>query len=208
MSRHGMRLLVTGGAGYVGSHVAQCLTAAGHEVVVYDNLSTGHRWAVGDAELVVGDVADVDMLDTLCCERHFDAILHFAAHIWVGESVRLPAKYYRNNVMNAFGLFELAARRGIRNVLFSSTAAVYGEPEVSLLDETMPLAPINPYGRSKLMAERLLMEIAAATEMRYAILRYFNVAGADLEAGSARRRPTTAIWSRWRARRRLVCVRG
>lgn len=181
MSNHGMRLLVTGGAGYVGSHVAQSLTAAGHEVIVYDNLSTGHRWAVLDAELVVGDLADLGMLDTLCAERHFDAILHFAAHIWVGESVRVPAKYYRNNVVNAFGLFDLAARHGIRSLLFSSTAAVYGEPEASLIEETMPLAPINPYGRSKMMAERLLMDLAAATDMRYAILRYFNVAGADPE---------------------------
>lgn len=181
MFSRGMRVLVTGGAGYVGSHVVRCLVAADHAVTVYDNLSTGHRWAVLDAELVVGDLADLDMLDTLCTERRFDAILHFAAHIWVGESVRAPAKYYRNNVVNALGLFDLAARHGVRSLVFSSSAAVYGEPETPLIEETMPLAPINPYGRSKMMAEQLLMDLAAATEMRYAILRYFNVAGADPE---------------------------
>lgn len=181
MFSRSMRILVTGGAGYVGSHVVRCLAAADHEVTVYDNLSTGHRWAVLDAELVVGDLADLHMLDTLCAERRFDAILHFAAHIWVGESVRAPAKYYRNNVVNALGLFDLAARHGVRSLVFSSSAAVYGEPETPLIEETMLLAPINPYGRSKMMAEQLLMDLAAATEMRYAILRYFNVAGADPE---------------------------
>lgn len=181
MFSRGMRVLVTGGAGYVGSHVVRCLVAADHEVTVYDNLSTGHRWAVLDAELVVGDLADLDMLDALCAQRRFDAILHFAAHIWVGESVRAPAKYYRNNVVNALGLFDLAARHGVRSLVFSSSAAVYGEPETPLIEETMPLAPINPYGRSKMMAEQLLMDLAAAANMRYAILRYFNVAGADPE---------------------------
>ena len=131
------------------------------------------------AELVVGDLGDRERLAALFAERRFDAVLHFAAHIDVAESVREPAKYYRNNVVNALGLFELAARHGVRRVVFSSTAAVYGEPDHELIDETTPLAPINPYGASKMMAERILRDIAAASGQRYAILRYFNVAGAD-----------------------------
>ncbi len=172
-------VLVTGGAGYIGSHVTRLLAEAGHRVVVYDNLSTGHAWAVLGAELVVGDLGDRERLAAVLDERRFDAVLHFAAHIWVPESIRAPAKYYRNNVANALGLFELSAQRGVRQMVFSSTAAVYGEPDGALIDETMPLAPINPYGTSKMMAERILMDIAAASELRYAILRYFNVAGAD-----------------------------
>ena len=175
----GLRVLVTGGAGYVGSHVVQCLVDAGHAVVVYDNLSTGHPWAVAEADLVVADLADAARLEAVLAEGQFDAVLHFAAHIWVGESVRDPIKYYRNNVRNALGLFELVARHGVSGMVFSSTAAVYGEPAVPSIDEAMPLSPINPYGASKMMAERMLMDIAGATGMRYAILRYFNVAGAD-----------------------------
>ena len=172
-------VLVTGGAGYIGSHVAGMLTDAGREVVIYDNLSTGFTWAAQDSELVVGDLSDRERLAGLFAERRFSAVLHFAAHIWVGESVREPAKYYRNNVSNALNLFELAAASGIGQVVFSSTAAVYGEPAVGLIDESTPLAPINPYGASKMMAERVLADIAAAAGQRYVILRYFNVAGAD-----------------------------
>ncbi len=172
-------VLVTGGAGYIGSHVTRLLAEAGRRVVVYDDLSSGHAWAVLGAELVVGDLADRGRLAALLAERQFDAVLHFAAHIWVGESVRAPARYYRNNVANALGLFELAAQHGARHVVFSSTAAVYGAPEGGLVDERAPLAPINPYGASKAMAERILTDIAEASGLRYAILRYFNVAGAD-----------------------------
>ncbi len=175
-------VLVTGGAGYIGSHVTRLLVEAGHRAVVYDNLSTGHAWAVLGAELVVGDLGDRERLAAVLGGRRFDAVLHFAAHIWVSESIRAPAAYYRNNVANALGLFELGARHGVRQIVFSSTAAVYGEPDAALIDETMPLAPINPYGASKMMAERILMDIAAASGLRYAILRYFNVAGADPEA--------------------------
>ena len=174
-----LHVLVTGGAGYIGSHVVRQLAEAGHRVVVYDNLSTGHAWAVLDAELVVGDLADRKRLESLFAARDVEAVMHFAANIWVGESVRDPAKYYANNVANALGLFRLAALYGVRSVVFSSTAAVYGEPQVDLIGEETPLAPINPYGASKMMAERILTDIAAATGGRYAILRYFNVAGAD-----------------------------
>jgi UDP-glucose 4-epimerase len=172
-------VLVTGGAGYIGSHVVRLLRAAGYGVVAYDDLSTGHAWAVPDAELVVGDLAEQARLASLIEQRRFAAVLHFAAHISVEESVRDPAKYYRNNTVNALGLFELAARHGATSLVFSSTAAVYGEPQTASVDETAPLAPINPYGASKMMAERMLQDVARATGLRYAILRYFNVAGAD-----------------------------
>ncbi len=173
------KVLVTGGAGYVGSHITLALREAGAEVVVFDNLSTGHPWAVLDAPLVVGDLADEAMLGELLSEGRFDAVVHCAANIWVGESVREPARYYRNNAANAFRLFDLCAHHGVRHIVQSSTAAVYGQPEMAIIPETAPLQPINPYGASKLMAERALMDIAAANDLAYAILRYFNVAGAD-----------------------------
>jgi UDP-glucose 4-epimerase len=175
------QLLVTGGAGYVGSHVVKALTSRGEKVVVFDNLSTGFAWAVRDSELVVGDLGDRTALDRLFARHRFEAVLHFAAHIWVDESVRSPAKYYRNNVANALKLFESASRHGVPHVILSSTAAVYGEPDAELLDETLPIVPINPYGASKMMAERLLADIAPVSGMSFAILRYFNVAGADPE---------------------------
>lgn len=182
MRRTGRNLLVTGGAGYIGSHVTRLLVENGDQVTVYDNLSSGHAWAVlPGAELVVGDLGDRERLVALFAGRRFDAVLHFAALIDVAESVREPAKYYRNNVAYAIGLFELAAQHGVGRVVFSSTAAVYGEPARELIDEAAPLAPINPYGASKMMAERILTDIAAASSQRYAILRYFNVAGADPE---------------------------
>lgn len=175
------KLLVVGGAGYIGSHVVKALIEVGEEVVVFDNLSTGFAWAVEHAELIVGDLGDREALDNLFAQHAFETVLHFAGHIWVGESTRNPAKYYRNNVANAINLFEIAARHHVRHVIFSSTAAVYGEPDLELLDESMPLAPTNPYGASKMMAERLLADITGAAGMTYSILRYFNVAGADPE---------------------------
>ena len=177
-----VKVLVTGGARYVGSHIALAQREAGSDVVVFDNLSTGHPWAVLDAPLVVGDLEDEPLLSELLAEGGFDAVVHCAANIWVGESVREPARYYRNNAANAFRLFDLCARHGVRHVVQSSTAAVYGQPAMELIPETAPLEPINPYGASKLMAERALRDIAAACDLRYAILRYFNVAGADREA--------------------------
>jgi UDP-glucose 4-epimerase len=174
-------ILVTGGAGYIGSHVVRLLRQAGYPVVVYDDLSTGFFWAVLDAELIVGDLAEHERLAALFAARRFGAVLHFAARMRVEESVSDPVQYYRNNVAHALGLFESAARFKVAGVVFSSTAAVYGEPEVVPIEETTPIAPINPYGASKMMAERMLADIATADGLRYAILRYFNVAGADPE---------------------------
>jgi UDP-glucose 4-epimerase len=173
-----LNCLVTGGAGYIGSHVARMLREGGARVTILDNLYSGHRWAIGEARLVEADVGDRPRLAALLASERFDALLHFAAHIWVGESVRDPGKYYRNNTANAAVLFELAARHGIRHVVFSSTAAVYGEAAGPLIDEDAPLAPLAPYGTSKMMAERILADVAAAAGQRTAILRYFNVAGA------------------------------
>ena len=177
-----LKVLVTGGAGYIGSFIVRHLLRAGAKPVVVDNLFSGHRWAVGDAELVVGNVGDAGLIDPLLRERRFDAVIHCAAHIWVAELVADPGKYYRNNTANAAILFDLCAKAGVRALVFSSTAAVYGAPGIPLLPETTPTLPINPYGSSKLMSERVLMDIAAAHGMRHGILRYFNVAGADPDA--------------------------
>lgn len=181
-SRSGLNVLVTGGAGYIGSFIVRHLLDAGHRPVVYDSLYSGHPWAAQEAKLVVGDLADRRKLEDLLASRPFDAVVHCAAHIWVGESVRNPLKYYRNNTLNALGLFDLCAQYGIARIVFSSTAAVYGQPDVPLLDESLPPEPINPYGASKAMAERILIDLAAVRGLSYAILRYFNVAGADAEA--------------------------
>lgn len=180
--RTGLSVLVTGGAGYIGSFVVRHLLDAGHRPVVLDNLYSGHRWAAQEAELVVADLADRTAVAELLAARRFDAVVHCAAHIWVGESVRDPIKYYANNTGNGIALFDLCARHGVRAVVLSSTAAVYGQPGVELLDESLPPAPINPYGASKMMAERVLTDLCAASGMRHATLRYFNVAGADAQA--------------------------
>lgn len=174
------KVFVTGGAGYIGSHVVLALGEAGHEVLVYDNLSTGNREAVLHGELVVGDLADKALLQATLERFRPDAVMHFAAAIEVGESVRDPLKYYRNNNANALNLLEAMRAVGIGRFIFSSTAAVYGNPPVVPVAEEAPLAPINPYGASKLVTERMLADLAAADpEFGYVALRYFNVAGAD-----------------------------
>ena len=174
-----MNVLVTGGAGYIGSHVVRQLGAAGHAVVTVDNLSTGHAWAVLAGELVRADLGDTAAIDRVLAGRRYDAVLHFAAHLTVPESVAEPLKYYRNNTANLLGLLEACARHGVRSFVFSSTCAVYGQPATEQVTEQAPLAPINPYGASKMMSERILADVAAATGLRYASLRYFNVAGAE-----------------------------
>ena len=177
-----MKVLVTGGAGYIGSHMVRTLGEQGHDVVVYDNLSTGYRESVLFGRLVVGDLADVATLDALFAGEKFDAVAHFAAHIVVDESVREPIKYYRNNFVNALNLIETCVRHKVDRFIFSSTAAVYGIPDRVPVTEGAFLLPINPYGASKRMVEQLLQDVSHASGLRYVALRYFNVAGADPHA--------------------------
>ncbi|WP_026607734.1 UDP-glucose 4-epimerase GalE [Methylocapsa acidiphila] len=175
-----MTVLVTGGAGYIGGHMVLALLDAGEKVIVLDNLSTGFRWAVSDAaKLIVGDFGDTALVDSVLAEHSVDAIAHFAAKIVVPESVSDPIAYYGNNTAKALSLLDCALRAKIKHFIFSSTAAVYGEPEFNPISEQAPLAPINPYGRSKLMVEWMLQDVAKAHDLRFAVLRYFNVAGAD-----------------------------
>ena len=176
-----MNVLVTGGAGYIGSHVVRQLAQAGHDIVVFDNLSTGYRWAVTAGELVVGDLADEAAISDLFARHEFEAVLHFAANIVVPESVTNPLKYYGNNTRNTLNLLKAVERHQVPYMVFSSTAAVYGMPEQTVLTEDLPLAPINPYGASKMMSERMIMDLAAASSLNYVVLRYFNVAGAEPE---------------------------
>ena len=177
-----MSILVTGGAGYIGSHAVIDLMNAGEDVVVIDNLSTGFDWAVQAPEaLVVGDIADEALVDRVIAERNVEAVIHFAGSIIVPESVSDPLKYYLNITAKSRTLIERCVRGGVRHFIFSSTAAVYGTPERSPVGEGEPLAPMSPYGRSKLMTEWMLHDIAEAHEMTYAALRYFNVAGGDPE---------------------------
>ncbi|MGA1463778.1 MAG: UDP-glucose 4-epimerase GalE [Steroidobacteraceae bacterium] len=172
-------MLVTGGAGYIGSHVVRQLAERGERVIVLDNLSTGHAEAVLGGELVVGDTGDVALVNRLLAQHGIKTILHFAAHIVVPESVANPLKYYRNNTANTRTLLECAVQAGVRQFVFSSTAAVYGLPQGGSASEDTPTAPINPYGWSKLMSEWMLRDVSASTDMRHVVLRYFNVAGAD-----------------------------
>jgi UDP-glucose 4-epimerase len=174
-------VLVTGGAGYIGSHVVRQLGAAGYPVIVLDNLSTGFRQAVLHGELVEGNSGDIELAGRLIREHGIEAVLHFAAHIVVPESVAEPLKYYGNNTCNTRNLLQACHENGVKRFIFSSTAAVYGIPAGASASEDSPLAPINPYGLSKLMSEWMLRDLAAAGKLRYVVLRYFNVAGADPE---------------------------
>lgn len=174
------RILVVGGAGYIGSHMVLALQQAGYPVVVVDNLSKGYRDAVlGDVELVVGDIANESLLEELFQVYRFSAVMHFASFIEVGESVNQPVKYYENNVSATLTLLKVMLKHQVRQFIFSSTAAVYGEPQYTPIDEAHPLAPINPYGRSKMMVENILQDLAKSDGLQYGILRYFNAAGAD-----------------------------
>jgi UDP-glucose 4-epimerase len=174
-------ILVTGGAGYIGSHVLLQLRARGERTVVIDNLSTGFRQAVIDSPLVVGDVGDRELVGRVIREHEVDTVMHFAANTIVPESVRDPLKYYANNTCVLRNLLEVCMQTAVRQVVFSSTAAVYGTPDGGIARENMALAPINPYGTSKLMSEWILRDLAVASDLRYVSLRYFNVAGSDPE---------------------------
>ncbi len=183
-----MTILVTGGGGYIGSHMVHALADAGEALVVIDNLSTGFRSALPpSATLVVGDVGNQPLVTEVIKSHAVTEIIHFAASIVVPESVRDPLGYYRNNTMNTRALLEVAVATGVRRFIFSSTAAVYGNPASVPVDETAPLEPMSPYGNSKLMSEIMLKDVAAAHSLDYVILRYFNVAGADpgLRTGQA-----------------------
>ena len=173
------KILVTGGAGYIGSHVVRQLGAAGESIITLDNLSTGFEAAVTAGELIVGDTGDAALLQRIFSEHDIDTVMHFAAHTIVPESVADPLKYYGNNTASSRTLLEAAARHGVRNIVFSSTAAVYGIPAGGKASEDSPTQPINPYGTSKLMTEWMLRDLAAAGGPRYVALRYFNVAGCD-----------------------------
>lgn len=174
-------ILVTGGAGYIGSHCAKLLRREGWETLILDNLSTGHREAVPAGELVVGGIGDEKLLDGIFFTRDIAAVMHFAASADVGESVRDPAKYYRNNVADGLALLESMARHGVENLVFSSTCAVYGNPESVPIAEDHPLNPVSPYGFTKMVFERMALGLARSGGPRPVFLRYFNAAGADPE---------------------------
>ncbi len=175
------RILVTGGAGYIGSHTAKALAMSGFEPVVLDNLSAGHRWAVKWGPLVEGDVNDEDLVRRVIDEHRIEAAIHFAASAYVGESMREPRKYFRNNVINSLGLLNAMIDCGVNKVVFSSTCATYGNPESLPIDEEHQQRPVNPYGESKLFIEKALRWYGDAHGLRSVCLRYFNAAGADAE---------------------------
>lgn len=174
-----MNILVVGGAGYIGSHMVKVLLDAGHAVVTMDNLVSGHRDAVVGGKFIYGDLSDRDFLKQLFSSHRFDGVMHFAGHIQVGESVHAPAMYYQNNVAGTLNLLDAMRAQGVGNLIFSSTAAIFGEPNYTPIDENHPKVPINPYGRSKLMMEQILADYDQAYGLRSIHLRYFNAAGAD-----------------------------
>jgi UDP-glucose 4-epimerase len=179
-----MRILVTGGAGYIGSVVTEELLADGHEVTVYDNLSNGHRAAVHpEARFVEGDLADGVLLRRTFREQRTEAVVHMAAYAYVGESMTNPSKYYRNNLVNGVELLDAMRDREVRKIVFSSTCATYGEPARVPMDEELPQTPLNPYGQAKLAFEGALKWYGLAYGMNYASLRYFNAAGASRRFG-------------------------
>jgi UDP-glucose 4-epimerase len=176
-----MKILVVGGAGYIGSHMVKMLIAQGHAVVTFDNLSSGHRDAVLGGEFVLGDLADQAALDNVFKLHQPEAVMHFASFIQVGESVRKPDMYYRNNFSNTLNLLDAMVAHQVKHFIFSSTAAVFGEPDYVPIDEAHPNRPVNPYGRSKWMVEQVLADYDLAYGLKSVCLRYFNAAGADPE---------------------------
>ncbi|MCG7870791.1 MAG: UDP-glucose 4-epimerase GalE [Candidatus Thiodiazotropha lotti] len=191
MSKKG--ILVTGGAGYIGSHTARQLGEAGERLVTLDNLCTGFRQAVLYGDLVVGDTGDRELVSRILEEHEIDTVMHFAAHTIVPESVENPLKYYANNTCNTRSLLQCCAEAGVKNFVFSSTAAVYGIPEKEVAYEDTPTSPINPYGTSKLMSEMMLHDLSQASDMNYIALRYFNVAGCDLEGRIGQSTPKATL---------------
>lgn len=176
-----MKTLIAGGSGYIGSHMVKQLARSGHSIVILDNLSTGFRELARYGDLVVGDLNDTALLERLFDHYSFDGVMHFAACSLVGESMQAPGKYYRNNVANTLNLLDVMVRHQVKHFIFSSTAATFGEPEYVPIDEAHPKRPINPYGNSKLMVERILQDYQAAYSLNSVCLRYFNACGADPE---------------------------
>lgn len=174
-----MSVLICGGAGYIGSHINKLLTEKGYDTIVCDNLVYGHREAVKWGKFVEADLADTAALDKVFEENKIEAVFHFAAFAYVGESVKNPAKYYMNNVCNTVNLLEAMRRHGCEKIIFSSTCATYGVPDKLPITEDMPQNPVNPYGATKLMVERIFKDYSAAYGLKFAALRYFNAAGAD-----------------------------
>jgi len=177
-----MRILVTGGAGYIGSHTVRLLLAHGHDVLVFDNLSQGHRAAVPKDRLIVGDLNETAQLDHVLMVNRIEAVVHFAASALVGESVSNPGKYWQNNLVNSLMLLDACRRHGIQRFVFSSTCATYGIPDSVPITETEKQSPINPYGNSKLAFEKVLADFAPAYKLGYIALRYFNASGAAADA--------------------------
>ena len=194
-ARQKKTILVTGGAGYIGSHTVLQMRARGDEVIVLDNLSTGFRQSLGDVTLIEGDVGDSALVGQIIADHGIDTVVHFAAHTIVPESVSDPLKYYGNNTCQTRNLLAACIKGGVGHFVFSSTAAVYGMPQSGIAAEDSALAPINPYGTSKLMSEWMLRDAAAATSLRYVALRYFNVAGSDPQGriGQSTRKATLLI---------------
>jgi len=190
-----MKIFITGGAGYIGSHTVKILGKEGHDIQVFDNLSTGHEWALLYGKLIKGELCDKDFLTDALRAFNPEVVIHFAASIEVEESVRDPLKYYMNNVGNTLNLLDAMARADVKNLIYSSTAAVYGNPDRMPVDESFEPKPINPYGATKAMIEIVLRDLAAAKDFHYMALRYFNVAGADPESriGQAYKNPTHLI---------------
>ena len=190
-----MRIFLTGGAGYIGSHVVKLLGELGHELLVYDNLSTGNSWAVLYGKLIADDILNYEGLRKAFEEFKPDAVMHFAAKVVVPESVREPLMYYENNTVGTLNLLKVMEEYGVRYLIFSSTAAVYGIPDEVPVKEDSPTVPINPYGWSKFFSERMIIDLGYVKGLKYAILRYFNVAGADPEGkiGQVSKNPTHLI---------------
>ncbi len=174
-----MAILVCGGAGYIGSHINKQLNTEGYETIVFDNLIYGHREAVKWGTFVQGDLSNIEDIEKVFSEYKIDAVFHFAAYAYVGESVDKPEKYYYNNVVNTLNLLKVMMKYDCKKIIFSSTCATYGEPEKLPITEDMPQRPINPYGATKLMVERIFRDYAMAYDLKFVVLRYFNAAGAD-----------------------------
>jgi len=179
MNRPTLPVLITGGAGYIGSHTCKALAAAGYYPVSLDNLTLGHRWAVKWGPLIEADLLDADMVERTIREHRIQAVIHFAGSAYVGDSMRDPAAYYRNNVLTTLKLLDVMRATGVRDIVFSSSCSVYGDPSHVPIDETHPTAPLSPYGQSKLDGENMLRWYGMAYGLRWMALRYFNAAGAD-----------------------------